>query len=212
MSSVFEDLINQILEELLPELNRTIGDAIRNAGFDPMSKVVEDEVSIGIAGAFYEVTNLRGLSSIEFNSIVVRNVIPDGTSLSGELACDARFNSQLSARIEGGVWAPLIDRRSITGTVTFDGATISGNGSVEGSINSPELCLNNIDLASTNFNFSNGDIDIDCNCGPLDWIIDELAGLVFDATQSAIRDLISGEVKNVLNREINKILPQCIDS
>lgn len=207
MSDIYTNLLNQILNALKPQLNNSIGNAIREKGLDPYAKVASGSYDFDIGTAYYSVTNLTGLASTIIQSLQVSSVSGSGSNLTGVINFCSDIRSLLETQVGGSVHV-LFTHPSITGNVTFEEATASGNADFSTTIHNNQICLNSINVISVDFNYLNPNIDID-GSSIIKPILNALGNLILDAVKGNIRTLISGEVKDVLNQQINALLPQC---
>ncbi len=207
MSNPYTEILNQVLKALIPKLNGELGSEIKKGGLDPYPHVASGSESFGIGKASYSVTNLTGLSSLEFVDIVVNNVSGSNNSLSGDLAYHVQLKSNLSTNISGQV-AILFAEPSISGSITISGATISGEGTFSSSTDGTKICLNTINVTSSNFNYADANAEIN-GAGIINDIIKPLENLILDAVKGDIRSLISGAIKSIFNQQANGLLPQC---
>jgi hypothetical protein len=209
MSDPYSKLLNEIIKAMLPEANSYIDSAIRSGGFDPLQKVISDSKSFGIGKASYSVTDLTGLSSLEIQSMEVSNVTGNPPNLSGDATIHLVLNSDLAANIEGDVKIkfPPADP-GISGSITVNGCTVSGDGIFKATVDSSQICLTQVNVTSADFNYSSADAKIN---GPkiINVIIKPLENLILDAVKGDIRSLVSGQLKSIVNSEISNLLPLC---
>lgn len=207
MSNPYTEILNQILSALLPKINDAIGGAIKEKGLDPYKHVASGSKSFGIGKASYSVTNLTGLSSIEIKAIKASNVSGSGANLSGDMAMFVKMTSNLGAKISGDVKILFADP-GISGSLKVKGATVSGEGGFSASVDGTKVCLNKINITTADFNYTNASASID-GAGIINDILKPLENLILDAVKGDIRNLVSGEVKSVLNEQVDGFLPQC---
>lgn len=210
MSNPYEQLLNQILEAMLPKINGAIGGEIRNKHLDPLKNVASGSKGFGIGTAHYAVHNLSGLSSLDIKELHISNVTGEPENLSGNVAINVALNSSLSAAVSGDVKILFADP-GISGKISISGASVAGGGSFGASVEGEKICLNKINLTSTNFNYSSANISLDLP-GIIDSILKPLENLILDAVKGDIRSLVSSQIKGILNDQIGNILPQCTDT
>lgn len=197
--------INQILQGLMTQLNGEIGSAICHAGYDPYQNLASGSGNVGAGKATYYVTDLTGMSSVQFNDMVASNITGSST-LTGQLNFDAVLNSSLNARVGGDVKLYFADP-GISGRIRIDGPSISGSAQFTASM-SDKLCLNKITNLNADFNYTKANIWID-NLGPLEYLMEPVKSLILDAAKNAIRVLTSSQISSIVSQQINRLLPQC---
>lgn len=207
-SDPFTEILNQLLQGLIGQLNGEIGRAIQGAGYDPYQNVASGSSSIGVGTASYYVSNLTGVSSVQVQDMVVSNLTPDGTSLSGQLSFHAVLNSSLSANVGGDVKVLFLDP-GISGNLRIDGPSIAGNAAFQAGTSNGKLCLNSISGMNASFMYSNASIWID-GLGPLNYLLQPLENLILDAAKGAISGLISSQINSIVSQQVGSLLPQCV--
>lgn len=106
------ELLNELIDSLLPELNSVLGDFIVSEGLDPLDEVVSGSetlarINLGLAtaSAGYEVRNLTGLSSLNVNSITLGTV--DASDLNNVIGSASAAASTSSLSIDAGGFEPV---------------------------------------------------------------------------------------------------------
>lgn len=208
MSNPYSEILNQILKDLISKLNPQLASVIKNSGLDPYSNVDSGSLDLAIGTASYSVTNLTGLSSLQFGGIAVNSLSDGGSNLSGDITYNVQLNSNLSADISGDVQITFIDP-SISGSITISGATVSGHATFSASIDaSSKICLNTVNITSSNFNYSDASVNID-GAGIINDILKPLEDFILNEVKGKISSLISDAIKSILNKKIADFLPQC---
>ncbi|MGW8393834.1 hypothetical protein [Pseudoduganella sp. HUAS MS19] len=205
----FTEIINQLLQGLLSQLNSEIGGAIRGAGYDPYQNVASGSSSIGVGSANYAVNNLTGISSVQLQDMVVSNLTPSGTNLSGQLNFHAVLNSSLAAQASGSVKILFVEP-GISGNLRIDGGAIAGTAGFQAAVNGASLCVNSVANMNAQFSYGSANIWID-DLGPLNYLLGPIENLILDAAKGAISDLISAQINDIVSEQVGKLLPQCVN-
>lgn len=218
-----EQLLNQIIHNMLPQINSGIQTTIRNNNLDPWGQIANGNddlgsIDLGIcdasASANYNVGNMNGLSSISINSIILSQTQTDPsdpTKLLGSIQLSAVLNSNLSAHLGGGIEAKcgfIHPSVGIGGTATASGVSGSATGSFTASVNANSVCLNSITMSDLSINYGNLSIDVD-GLGIFNTFLSPLISLFTGLFEGPISSAISSALKPVLNTQINNAMPQC---
>lgn len=204
----FTEIINQLLQGLVGQLNGEIGPAIRGAGYDPYQNVASGSASIGVGTAHYSVTDLTGVASVQLQDMVVSNLTPSGTTITGQLNFHAVLTSSLAANAGGDLHVLFVDP-GISGNLRIDSPNVAGSAAFQASVNGGQLCLNTVSGMSAHFNYGNASIWIN-GLGPLNYLLNPLENLILDAAKGAISDLISSQINSIVGDQVGKLLPQCV--
>lgn len=223
MSNPIEQLLNKMIQNMLPKINSGIQGAIKSGNLDPWGQVAHGSdtfgsINLGIChasiGANYNVNNMRGLSSFTINSLTVSNVHQDGgdaSKLAGTLVLNAGLGSNLSAHAGGGVEAKcgfVHPNVGIGGTATVSGATGNAVGTFTASTNGGKVCLNTISIGSMAIDYSDISVSID-GLGIFNSILSPLTSAISNLFRGPIRGAIGSAVQPIINSNINDALPQC---
>jgi hypothetical protein len=218
-----EDLLNQMIAGMLPQINGAIQQNIRSNNLDPWGQVAHGSEGIGSidliicdasVGANYNVGNMRGLSSITINSITVSNTQDDPqdpAKLVGNISVVASMAQNLNAGLWGNVEAkcgfahPSV---SIDGSATVSGLRASAAGFFSASQTDDALCLDSISVSNMNVDYSELSVHID-SLGVFGFLLDPLVNVIVGAFKGQITGAIASALKPAVNSEVNKMLPQC---
>ena len=208
MADPMTRLLNDIVKKLLPKLNQEISSQIRSAGLDPYPHVASGREGGSAASASYAVGDLRGLSSLEITKLVVQDPVhASGESLAGSVEMAARLNSDLTARVQGKAKALFINV-GVSGKAKASGVAIASTGDVQASTKDGKICLDDLDLAGLRVGWKGMDVHID-NLGPLNALLDPLTHAILTAVKSSLENVIAGAVQSAVNKELDKLMPQC---
>jgi hypothetical protein len=218
-----EQLLNQIIQNMLPQINSGIQSTIRNNHLDPWGQIASGNdklgsLNIGIcdasAWANYNVGNMRGLSAINVNSIILSQTQPDPndpSKLLGVIQVNASMGGNLSANLGGGVEAKcgfIHPSVGISGSATVSGLTASAAGFFSASVNGNNVCLNSISMSNMNLNY--GKLDVYVNgLGIFNTFLSPLIQLFTNLFKGQINSAIANALKPMINGQVNSLMPQC---
>lgn len=218
-----EDSINNLLQALLPILNKAAPALIVSENLDPMATVVSGsstlgKINLGICKASckasYSIKNMTGLSSLEILTLTLDSCTQDSNNpitYNGTLSLTAKLNSTLSTKVSGKIKAScsgISDSASISGTAKAKGCTGKGHATFVATI-SDQICLKSMTLSSLSLNYSDIDIDID-GLGVFNSLLDPLVDALNDLFGSYIKSDLSDVVEGVLDDLLEDELPLCL--
>lgn len=216
-------ILNTVIKNNLSAINSAITNGIRQEGLDPMARVASGtadagsvDLGIGHAGAsaHYELTNMRGLSSLSIKTLQITNggADPnDASVLNGTLMLNASLGSNLTIHAGGSVEAHLgfiKPEVGISGTATVQGAVATATGSFSATLNGGQICLSRARLNQLAINYTNASIDID-GLGVFNVLLNPIESIILDAAKNAIRGAVAQALTPVINEKVNSVLPIC---
>lgn len=216
-------LLNDLLAEVVPQINKTLPKAIKDAKLDPMKDVASEKktfakIDLGICKASakgdYAIEDLKGLSSISITTMTVKNAdVQNLSALTGTIKLSVKLSKKLSVKLSGGLTAEcgiIHQRVGISGTATASGLSGSGEGDFKATytLSSGKLCLTKFTIKS--FSLSYTDIDVNVNkLGIFNVILNALVDAINKLFGKAIKGEISSQVKPLLAKQISNELPYC---
>ncbi len=252
------DDVNTFLEdEVLPQLNSTLPSTITDNGLDPLADVASGSETLGsvnigvtIAGQFigcrasaqanYNISNLRGLSSLQVNTLAIDTLdVSNGlVDASGSLSAGlSSVSLDAGGGISGSCRACLGDlgcatastgNVGISGSVSVPNITASGTLNLDGYYGEPnegensdpdpdltiESCIiDDLFVDPLSITFGTPDISIN-GLGVFNDLLDPLIGLIDDLVGSSLEGSISDGVKSAINSALvdpeTSVLPLCI--
>lgn len=223
MSNPIEQLLNKMIQNMLPKINSGIQGAITSGHLDPWGQIAHGSdtlgsINLGICdasvGASYNIGNMRGLSSFTINSLVITNVHQDGgdaSKLTGTLVLKASLKSNLSAHAGGSVEAKcgfVHPHVGIGGTATVSGTTGIATGTFTASTENGNICLNTISISAMAIDYNNINVSID-GLGVFNSFLGPLTSAISNLFKGPIRNAIASAVQPIINSKVNDALPQC---
>lgn len=218
-----EDLLNQMIKNMLPQINGGIQQAIINGKLDPWGQVANGSERIGSidiwicdasVGANYNVGNMQGLSSISISSITLSDTQTDPqdpAKLVGTIHVNASMSQNLNARLSGNVEAkcgPVHPNVSLGGSATASGLVASAAGFFSASVNDESVCLDSISMSNMDVNYRDITVDVD-SLGVFSFLLNPLVNVIVGCFRGQITSAIASALKPVINNQVNGILPQC---
>lgn len=228
MSKDIVGAINLLLAELVPVLNEELPAFIVGEGLDPLKNVVSGtdnlgKINLGIctaeAKASYSITNMKGLSSIQIETLTLDSCEINGdestealTQVVGTLWVSAKLTSNLSADVGGSIKAScggISEKVGISGTVTAKGVTGSGAATCTATVAADQACCTTLTITQLSLNYKDIDVSID-GLGIFNDLLDPLVDLINDVFGSYIKDELSSITKSALNSLLKDTLPLCV--
>jgi hypothetical protein len=215
-------LLNGLIANMLPALNKTLSTRIVNAGLDPWPNVDAGSKTLGeihfhhvdaSVTASYAITDMVGLSSMVMTALTVETV--DSSKLptvSGTLDFAATVNAPLSAKVSGEVEAkvePFHESQGISGTVTATGVTGTGVMDFTATLSFPQSCFTQLTLTTLTLDYADITVRID-DLGVFNDFIKPLTDVINDLFGNDIKTKISDALPPVLNDAIAANLPFCV--
>ncbi|GAB5447542.1 LBP/BPI/CETP family protein [Gymnodinialimonas sp.] len=216
-------ILNTVISENLGKINSAITNGIKQQHLDPMARVASGtadagSINLGIghagASAHYELTNMKGLSSLTIHTLQITNggADPnDASVLNGSILLNATLSSDLSIHAGGSVEAHLgfiKPEVGLSGTVTVSGVSASATGTFTAGLEGSKICLNKARLNQLSINYTGAKVDID-GLGVFNVLLHPIESLILDAAKGAIRGAVVQAVTPVINGEVNSVLPIC---
>ena len=206
----FVSLLNQLIPQLLPNLNKDLPTAIKNANLDPCPTVYSYTDTLEGVEVTYSITDMTGLSSTSITTITILTAETSLPTITGTMTVDANLSENLTAPFSGKISAkigPFPEDVEISGEITATGLTATTKGAdytatfSEGTLTVTEMTLNSLSLGYTKLMVTvNG-------LGRFNWLSDPLIALITTTFEGLITGEISSRVQPVLNSEIASQLP-----
>lgn len=223
MSNPIQNLLNKIIQGALPEINSGIQNAIKDAHLDPWGQVAHGKdtlgtINLGIchasAIADYNVSNMRGLSTININTLEITSLHQgdSDTQFIGSVNMAASLRGNLSTNVGGGIEAKcgfLHPHVGISGSASVSGTNASATGTLTASIKGGEVCIDSIVISNASVNFSNVDVHID-GLGIFNVFLQPLIDIIVNIFKSQITGAIASAVTPLINTELKKVASQCL--
>jgi len=218
-----EELLNQMIKNMLPQINGGIQQTIKIQNLDPWGQIAHGNETLGSidiyvcdasVGANYNIGNMQGLSSITINSIILSNTQTDPDNpdkLLGNISVDASMSQNLNARLGGnveakcGIFHPNVD---ISGSATVSGLRASAAGFFSASVNDESVCMDSISMSNMDINYGDLSIDVD-SLGIFSFLVNPLVNFIAGTFKGPITGAIANALKPVINGQVNGVLPQC---
>lgn len=206
----FVSLLNQLIPQLLPNLNKDLPTAIKNANLDPWETVYSHTDTLEGVEVTYSITDMTGLSSTNITTITILTAETSLPTITGTMTVDANLSENLSAPFSGkisGKVGPFHKDVEISGEITATGLTATTKGVnytatfSEGTLTVTEMTLNSLSFSYDNLTVTVNDL------GSFNWVLDPLIALITTTFEGLITDEISSAVQPVLNSEIAGQLP-----
>jgi len=219
----FEDLLNQMIAAMLPQINGAIQQSVKNNHLDPWGQVASGNERIGSidificdasVGANYNVVDMRGLSGIIINSIVLSKTQTDPQDpdkLIGSMNVTASMSQNLSARLSGNVEAkcgPVHPSIGLGGSTTVSGLVASAGGFFSARVDNDKVCLDSISMSNMDVNYSDLSVHVD-SLGIFSFLLDPLVNVIVNCFKGQITQAIGNALKPEINNQVNGILPLC---
>ena len=219
MSNITE-IINELIQKVLPEVNKQLPEEIRKDGYDPIPNLVSGSktlgsINLGIChakvGVSYKVGDMCGLSSILIEKFTVESVSGDLKSFSANMDVAIEFRSDLSVRAGGGVKAGcgfIHKTVGLSGKGEVNGLSAKGSAVLHGGFNieSGEAVLQEIDFTNLKLHYSGASVSID-GLGIFNEFLKPIENLITGLLESLIVGKISDIVKDEVNHEFHNLLP-----
>jgi hypothetical protein len=226
-------ILNKVIEENLPAINRKIDTEIINRNLDPMKYVISGEdtlgrINLGLCTASvkagYDIKDLIGLSSFTITSLKMLDpsaqAIADsggkeigGGELTGDVWVEALLKSSMTAGVGGNVKAGcgIIKKKTgISGKVTATSVTVSGGGTFHAGVNGENICLEQLYFDQLHVDYGKLTVHIN-GLGFFNLFLAPLKNLILSLFKGQIRSALSGALTSILNDQFNSSLPMCGD-
>ena len=213
--------LNQIIQNMLPQVNSAIQGVISSNHLDPWGHVAGStdnlgHIDLGIctasASASYSITNMRGLSSFSIDSIVINSSQAGANNtITGDVSVSAHMGGNLSTGVGGkftagcGFIHPSV---GISGNATLSSITAHANGVYTASSINGQVCLTALDVRSLIVNYGSVHVDID-GLGIFNSLLGPLVDAITSLFNGQIKSAIGSAITPLIDEEIAKILPQC---
>ena len=222
MSST-QDLLNSIIQEMLPALNSGIKSSIKNSHLDPWGQVAHGSKTLGSikwkfihadAKADYNVKNLRGLSTFEIKGLEITNVQQnphEENQYIGTIKMKALFANNISANVGGDVSASFMGvgkSVGISGSISVSGIKIASIGSFTADTENSKTCLESVNVSDLIIDYGKVDVSID-GLGFFNKFLSKLTNAVASLVKSQVKTAIANALKPIINEEIRKMMPRC---
>ena len=215
-------ILNSLIAEFLPALNKALPPFIIKEGLDPWKDVLSGtdnlgDIDLGLctasAKANYSINNMVGLSSMTVTAMTIDSI--DSSRLpavSGMMSLAARLNRNLSAKLSGSVTAGcgiISETVGLSGSATASGVSGRGNVFYSATIGLDKSCLTNLTLQTLLLGYKHIEVNID-GLGIFNEFLEPLVDAITVAFAQEITGLIAGALRPVLNDLMNGELPFCL--
>ena len=223
MSNSIQPLLNNIIQDTIPEINSGIQNAIKSGHLDPWGQVAHGNNTLGTidlgicnasAVANYNVNNMKELSTISIDTLEVTSVHQgqNDTQFIGSLNMSASLSSSLSANIGGVVEAQcgfVHPHVGINGEAFVASTDANASGALTASIKGGEVCIDSIVISNVSVNFD--DIQVHINgLGIFNSLERLLTNIIVGVFESQIRNAIASALTPIMNTQLQKVTSKCL--